>query len=249
MPTTTARTIITDAFATLGIFEPGETLPSADAAFALGRLQYMQSGWKLQALTSPLQTREVFPLVAGQGSPENPYTIGPGGTFNTTRPASVEEITGWGLLLAGTTPTLEIPRQMLTDEAFQSIQVKDLSNPLWTEAYYNATYAGGLGTIILWPVPNTSANSLYLYRNMPVAAVTNLDASYDLPEGYFDALSYNLAKRLAKAYGQAITPDLDQLARETLALVKRMNTRFTDLPTDPALTHNKRGGYNILTGR
>jgi hypothetical protein len=245
---TSARTIITDAFQLLGVFVPGETIPDDLAQMGLARLRNMQSSWKLMPLTSPTNVRQTFSLTAGKGGPDNPYTIGPGGDFNTSRPASVAEISGWGLLLAGSTPQIEIPRAMLTDDAFQNIRVKGLSNALWTDAYYNASYAGGLGTIILWPVPDNSANGLFLYRNLPIAAVTTLDASYDLPEGYFEAQSYNLAVRLAAPMGIAPTPDIVDLARTSLAWCKRMNTKMGDLATDPALTHNRRGGYNILTG-
>lgn len=244
---TSARAIITDAFLTLGVFEPGEALSSADANFGFQRLQTMQSAWKLQPLTSPTNIRQTFPIVAGKGSSTNPYSVGPGGDINTVKPVA-NELTGWGLILGGTTPGVEVPRPMMTDDAYQAIQVKDLTNVLFTGAYYNPTYASGLGTLFLWPVPDNSNNTLVLYRNQSIVNVVSLDASYDLPEGYFDALSYNLAVRLAKPYGQQITPDLDGLARQTLAVVKRANVRLTDLQTDPALTHDKRGGYNILTG-
>jgi len=245
---TSARAIITDAFLTLGVFEPGEVLPASDASFAFGRLQSMQSAWKLEPLTSPTNVRETFPLVANKGGPANPYTIGPGGDLNTSKPVSDYELVGLGLVLGGTSPAVEIPRTWLTDDAWQAIQVKTLSNALFTEGYYNPTYAGGLGTLNLWPVPDNNLHTLVLYRDLPIVSVVSLDASYDLPDGYFDALSYNLAVRLAKPYGQVIAPDLDALARQTLAVAKRANTRLTDLPTDPALTHNKRGGYNIQTG-
>jgi hypothetical protein len=210
----------------------------------------MVSQWRLSPLMSPTNVRETFPLVSGQGGPENPYTVGPGGSFNTTRPISVAEISGWALLLGGTSPAVEIPRAMLTDDAFQAIAIKDLANPLYTEAYYNPTYASGLGTVILWPVPNTAVNTFVWYRNLPVANFPSLTAAIDLPEGLAEALMYNLAVRLGSggAYGKVAQPDVLTLAAQTLAMEKRMQTRFTDQPTDPALTHTRRGGYNILSG-
>lgn len=250
MPTTTARAIVTDAFFTLGVFQPGETLPADDAAFALRRLQEMQRSWKLAPLLSPTNVRETFTLVSGKGGPSNPYTIGPTGDWVTTRPLSAAEISGVGLILPQTSPSVEMPRALLTDDAWQAIQVKDLGNAIYTDAYYNATYASDLGTFNVWPVPNAAGYTFVLYRNLPVAAVTNLDASFDLPDGYFEAQSYNLAIRLAAPFAKSaqLTPDVVTLARESLATIKRMNTRLTDLPTDPALTANVRGGYNIQTG-
>jgi hypothetical protein len=45
-----------------------------------------------------------------------------------------------------------------------------------------------------------------------------------------------------------ITPELKGMATDSLALIKRQNYKLSDLEIDPALTHDRRGGYNILTG-
>jgi hypothetical protein len=248
---TTARALIVLAFDACGLYAPGETIPAADASGALDRLNAMMRALKLAPLIAPTNVREVFDLVTDQGGPDNPYTIGPSGNFNTTRPASVAEITGWGLLLGGTDPALEIPRAMLTIDMFQAVQVKDLGGSLFTNAYYNPTYASDLGSIVLWPVPDNDDNQIVLYRNLPVATFTSLDASVDVPDGYEEALSYNLARRLLTPYGvtdPGTQGDVKELAQQSMAAVKRANTRITDLPTDPALTANHRGGYNINTG-
>jgi len=87
------------------------------------------------------------------------------------------------------------------------------------------------------------------YRNLPIPLFPSLTASMDLPTGYFRAFSDALAEELAMPYGRA---DLYEVmvarALKSLAIVKRGNTELTDLPQDPAVTAEQRGGYNIQTG-
>ena len=76
----------------------------------------------------------------------------------------------------------------------------------------------------------------------------SLTASYDLPPGYDEMLEYQLARRLAGPYQRQFSPENAQMAIETLANVKRANYKLSDLPFDPAMTQDRRGGYNIVTG-
>lgn len=143
---------------------------------------------------------------------------------------------------------VEIPRSVITDDAYQSIQLKNMSNSQFTLVYYNPTYP--LGTIFLWPRPNTAQNQLVLYLNNVFAGFATLTTVYDYPSlpGYFEALQYTFNKRLAPAYGISLSGDLRALADESFGLIKRANNKIVDLPTDAQLlTSDRRGGYNINT--
>lgn len=146
---------------------------------------------------------------------------------------------------------LEIPRPVITNDAYQSIQIKGLPNAQFTTVYYNATYP--FGTVFLWPLPNTAQNQLVLYLQNAFAGFADLVTPYDWPDlpGYLDALEFNLAVRVSSSFGVNITeyPQVVDLARDTLGIIKRANNQLTDLPTDASvLTYNRRGGYNINTG-
>jgi len=146
---------------------------------------------------------------------------------------------------------VEVPRAVLTDDAWAGIRIKSLTSAQFTVVYLNATYAADLATINLWPIPNVATNSLVLYRNQPLTYFASLSAAYSLPDGCEDTLEYNLARRLLTPYGivdQGIVSDVIDMARTTLATFKRANTKLVDMPTDPALTQDPAGGYNILTG-
>jgi len=247
---TTANTIAKGALELLGVIDPEDTPSPAMLAGAFRRLNLMIGQWSLQNLTIPVVAREVFPIVSGKGSTTNPYTVGPGGDLNTTRPKSLE---GVGLILApvASASAVEIVRAQLTDDMYQFLAIKDLPNALFTNAYYNATYAGGLGSLYLWPVPNSTVNSLAIYRLQQLAPFTSPTAAYDFPEGADEAVEYNLAKRLLDVYSvdaQRKQNVLD-MAKSTLMIYKRSNTELVDIPCDPMFTPNSlQGGYNINTG-
>lgn len=250
MPATTALSLITGAFDTLGVYTPGASIAAADSAGALRRLNQMMGGLSLQPLTKPVLTREELTLEADKGGPSDPYTIGPDGDFNTTRPTA---LLGAGILLVQSDPTynVEVPRAVLTNDAWAAIQIKELSSTQFTDVFYNPTFSNDLGTINLWPVPNIATNKLVLYWLEPLTRFATLTTEYFLPPGCEDALEYNLARRLLTPYGvtdEGIVSDVLDMARTSLATFKRGNTKLTDLPTDPALVRDPSGGYNILTG-
>lgn len=148
------------------------------------------------------------------------------------------------------TDVTEIPRSVITDDAWQAIPIKSLTNALFTCVYFNPTYYGGLATVNLWPIPDTGDNSLVLYRPQQLTRFANLSTAYEVPEGAEEALESNLAKRLIPYNGvDAVTAaEVKELARETLGVYKRGNAKLADLPIDPAFTMGQRtGGYNINT--
>lgn len=241
-----AQAVIVDAFLDLGIFAPGESIPDEHAQFAFRTLNRLVSQLATQPLTFPFTNREVFPVVSGQST----YTIGPGGDFNTVRPAS---ITAAGLLMpqaSVTTGPVEVPLSELTDAAYISLPVKALQNAMFTSYFYDPTYAGGLGSVFLYPTPNVTTNSLVLYRGDMIAGFADLTTDYDFPQGYNDMLQFNLEKRLCRGYGKARewTALDDELARDSIALCKRQNFQLADTALDGAMTGDRRGGYDIYSG-
>ncbi len=246
---TTALAILTTAFEVLEVFMPGDSIPAADGATGLRFLNNLVGQWARQMQTIPAVVRSEFPLVAGKGGPSAPYTIGPGGDFNLARPTTAAQLTGAGLLLGGTLPADELRRAVYTDAMYAAVSIKEMQNPLFTGVYLNLTDVGGLATVQLWPVPNTSLHRLVLYLKTALTAFAALATPYDLPTGYDEALAYNLARRLAKPYGKTVDDDLLDLARSSLAVVKRSNTPMSDLALDPMFTQGSPAqGYNIDTG-
>ncbi len=245
MPQVTANTLITTSLQMLGVLDPEDTMTAAQARIGLRALNLMMGLWSLFPTTSPVTSREVFSLTANKGGPSNPYTIGPGGDFDTTRP---QQIIGAGLILGNSSPPIEIPRAVITNDAWQAIQVKDLSNALFTDVYYNPTYTDDFGTINLWPVPDTAANTIALYRVSQLGKFPSLAGTVNLPEGTEEPIQMNVTVRIAPYFDQSASQDIKDLARNGLSAMMRNNLPMTDLQQDPAITNSNRSSYNINTG-
>lgn len=240
----TGTALLISALRACGYFLKAGMSPSAsELEEARLVLNDIVSTWTTQALTFPFISREVFNVTAGVST----YTIGPSGTFNTTRPW---QLTGSALLLNSSTPPVEIPTAVLTDDMYQAIAIKTQTNTLWTEVYYNPTYAAGLGAIFLWPTPTTNVNQLVLYFGTAVAAFADVTTDYTIPPGYGEALKYELAARLLSPYrvmDPQIRRDVEWRAHETLSSLKAANADQADLSLDPAYTQRTHGTYVIQT--
>ncbi len=244
---TTAGTLLKSAFGLIGVYQPNETLTATDGQDGLSRLNMFMGQLSIQPQSIPCRIREVFDMTAGKGSPTNPYTIGPTGNFVTTRPNTIESAS---VLLTQSQPNpVEVPLAILTNDAYDAIQVKDLSNQQPTGLFYQPTYASGLGSIFLWPVPDVAYNDLVIYRLSQMATFTSLSASIDLPAGADEMLVYNMAKRLAAPYGKVCPPDVQEIAATSMRVFKRGNNKIADLPQEIFTGDgNRQYGYNIVSG-
>ena len=252
MPNVTATQVITDAFQLHNVYMPGDTITPNDSATALRFLNLMIGQWAQQRLTIPAEVRYVFPLQAGKGSSTNPYSIGLNGDLNTTKPPNQNSIVAAGLLLNASSPPVEIPRGLMTNDAYEANRIKDLTSTLFTEVYYLPTYANNLGSVYLWPVPLDLTNSGVLYILAGLSAFADLTTGYTIPDGYDLALANNLAVvgRLAKIFGRVIDDDDRAAARDSLTIIMRSNIHLSDLANDFATIGGRRGraGYNLQTG-
>lgn len=252
MPTVTATQVLTDAFTSLNVYQPSETISAADATLGLRFLNLLIGQWAQQGLTVPATARLVFPLVAGKGTSTNPYTLGPGGDLNGPKPPNQDSLERASLLLMASTPPVELPRGLMTNDAYELVPLKDLTSTLFTSVYYAPTFAGGLGSIFLWPVPTDLSNRLVLYLRAPLGAFPDLTTVVSIPDGYDDALYKNLmvSGGLARAFGRTIDPDMRMDALQSLATIKRSNVQLSDLANDFARigAGPGRGAYNLITG-
>jgi len=196
-------------------------------------------------------------IVTGSTGNDGSYTI-VSSVFGTATTITVDEaipdatVDGSIEVFTESAAITEIPIGVLTDDAYQSLRVKGMGNTQFTQLYYNATYARGLGTIWLWPQPNTAVNALVLYVPQAVIGFADLTTQYSFPPGYADFFEYNLAKRLMTINGMVdptIRADIIQQATTATMLVKRQNVKLNDMPIDWSLVNNTGGLYNILSGQ
>jgi hypothetical protein len=83
-----------------------------------------------------------------------------------------------------------------------------------------------------------------------VANFADLTTVYTFPDGYDDALVYNLAVRLAPEFGVGASINLAEvrrLAAETFANIKRINQRPETMSMPTALMGGRGRPYNVRT--
>ncbi len=144
---------------------------------------------------------------------------------------------------------MRVPIAIYTNQAAFANQVPTQTSVQPTSLYYRPTYVtSGLGAIEVWPVPTTSDNDLELQLLKPLAQFADTTTSVNLPDGWDEALVYNLARRWAGTLGAKMTTDDLDIARNSFETIQRANLNLQDLSTDAIGVGDHRPFYNILSG-
>lgn len=240
----TARDIIADALAEIGVLAGSETPNAADANLALHRFQHMIDAWAADRLTLNLQLRTAFTMPANIAT----VTIGTAGAdILLPRPVWISAI---NFVIPGSSPEVESVIAQMDSDAFAANAIKARPSTLPTQFYYDTSLTTVLGTVTFWPVV-TQATKIYLYWPEALGVPASLNSVVIGPPGYQEALMYDLALRLWPPFRrpEPVPQDLQQMAQRAMATMKRQNIVPGLLSVDPALTGWPRGGaFNILTG-
>jgi hypothetical protein len=236
----TYRDLITAALKRIGVVGAGQTPSSEDASDALLRLNALLDSWATERLFVPSITRTTWTIVSGTGS----YTVGSGGDVNIARPVFVQDIRFQD---TNQSPTLEMPLEWLTDQAYANIALKTQQARYPTTVYYNPTFTGaGYATITLWPIPTLSTLQGVIYAPTTLVQVASLDTTVSLQPGYAWMIQENLAAMLAPEWGIQTPPELRESAITAKANIKRANTRLVEQATMEGNYFGRSGGiYNI----
>lgn len=217
----TAADLIKASLRLLGVTAAGETPAASELADGLSSLNRMISRWSAEGLLIHAEVREEFSLVAGTQS----YTIGSSGTFNTTRPIQILK----AMIEDQSSGTPEYPVEIINVDQWAAIHIKSTQSPIPTKLYASGSYP--LETLSLWPVPSAT-NKLVLYSLKPLTAFAAGSTDVSLPEGYEDAIVYNLAQRLAPEFSKEPSAAIVMEALESKANIKRMNIKPMYLECD-----------------
>ena len=240
----TANDIIRAAMRLIQVSAVDTDLTASELQDGLESLNRMLDSWSADELTLYQVIREQFPLAQG----ENPYTIGYGGTFNTSRPMKI--VDAYLVLNNGSIP-VSYPMQVLGYDDYNSIRLKTLSTNFPNYLYYQPSFP--IGEIYIYPVfaPNDPATQGPAYINItswkPLDMILDPTAYMQYPPGYWEAVVFNLAVRIAEEYQFDIRPTTVQLAVSALKRVKRLNQRTVTLQTDVSLMNTSQLRYNIYS--
>ena len=229
---TTANELILSSMRLIGVVATGET-PSADEeATALDALNIMIDAWCLEDLFLFRIVENTFSLT----STVSTYTIGTGGTFNTTRP--IEIISAFIRQ-----SNVDYDVFINSKQRFDQLTQKNITSTLVTELYYDP--AMPLGTINVYPVPSNT-QSLHISSKQQLTQITAPDDDIVVPPGYLRALKYSLAIEIAPEFGVQVTQDIAMIAASAKAHIKRKNIQKNTMSYDAELIGY--GSSNILTG-
>jgi hypothetical protein len=179
---------------------------------------------------------ENFPLVVGTAS----YTIGTGGTFNTTRPVKITNA------FIRDTSSNDYPVQIIDNLAYDSIPLKTVTSRS-QYLYYDASYP--LAYIRLMYVP-AYAETLYINSWKQLQQFADGTTVLSLPPGYERMIAYNLAIELHGEYGGSmLNPEVVAIAKEAKAALKRLNATLpiADV-SEVGMKRSRLGRSNIYTG-
>jgi hypothetical protein len=209
-------------------------VPSTDQlAEALTAANSMLGRWSANRLTAFQIVEETFTLVAGTKS----YTIGPTGTFDTTRPQRIERAN----LITST-------------DARQHIEVVDVDR--WAKVYTQNTQGqpdilyndrgSPLSTLYFNYSPDANYQvELYQWKAFARFAAGGTD-TITFPPEYEEAIVYNLARRLAAIAGKQLDPEVrDIAASSSLAEIEALNAPAPLMETD----YGRGGRFDIVTNR
>ncbi len=223
-----ALQIISAAMRNTNALASGETPTSAEAQDSLSLLNQMMSAWSAERYMVFTIVMQQFTLVPNQGS----YTLGTGGDFNYPRPSNLYRA---GIVwLANPQQPLEIPLTMLTDDEWATVPIKNITSTIPQYLYNDGAFP--FMNLNFWCIP-TIADDVRLYMWQRLQTFADLTTDYSFPDGYDEAIQYNLAIRLAaNNIGTILNPMTLELARLGIARVKSLNMPLLDLEMPSALS-------------
>lgn len=209
MGSSTAYKIIDSAWRLLNSVDDTEELSQSQAELGLTTLNDMFEGWRIDGLLTWAKIGTTFPIVSGVAT----YSVGPGGAFSMDRPIALRAVTA---RVGG----LDYPLTEISFQDWELIRQKTIaaSIPRWFA--YQPT--DPLGEIYIHPVP-AGTTSVTLVTDVSVASYGLYDVVI-LPPGCMEAAKFNLSIRFAGYDNKPVNPDVQRIATESLAALRRNNS-------------------------
>lgn len=231
--------VIKAALRKIGALGVGDPLEAAVISECMEEFNRMVDAWNAEDLFVYAIERLAWTLVVGTQD----YEIGPGANLDTARPTSI--LQGMAFLEDTTqTPAVEEELTIYDNAAEWGRETqKNTTATRPHSLYYKSSFP--LGVVSLFPKSDKAYN-LVLYLPVQLSQVTKSVENILLPPAYADALTYNLALRLAPEFGRSAPPEVVAQALETKAVLKAKNMRPAVMRCDPAVDGT--GRFDIYSG-
>ena len=236
---TTVADILTASGRTLGYLGRTESMAAADAVDGLACFNRLLDSWSNEFLMSYVTLQRSFTLTVGTQT----YTIGAGGTINSTRPSNIISA------FLRDSNGLDYPMEVIPREKWDGIGDKTNTSQMPFYLFYDSQYP--LGIINIFPSP-LLAYTVFFNTTTDQVDYSLLTTSLALPVGYERAFVLNLALEMQTAGFPCLLDEksyarLIENASNAIANVKRANQKEYLADIDPAITLNNNPWYNIFS--
>lgn len=224
-----------------GHLAPGRTANSDVLTAGMNALNEMLDSFNTDRLFIYTITQAAYTFT----SPfKQTYSIGPSGAdFTATRPVKIERANIVNLANPSL-PALS-PLELISDAEWAALQVRAVSTSIPEKLYCD--YAFPNANLNFYPYPSV-ANQVELHTWNALSQFVNLTDTFSLPPGYWEALRYNLALRLAPELGGVVAAGVPELAAQSLARIESLNAPSPTLVCDNGLPRSIRSSFNFYTG-
>ena len=236
-----ATTIIFDALQRLGVYNPTDTMTSADASTGWSVLNDMLDSWSNESLTTFAYTESSGTLVPGQQS----YNVGPGSSFNTLRPLRIPE--GPGMARVRDANNNDFDMTVVTRDRWNMIGLKQNTSDIPDTLFYDPQMP--VGIINIFPIP-TIAYTLFWDSYQQLTEFPDLTTNVTFPVGYNLAIKTNLAVQLHPFFLEGeVSGPIARAAAQAKANVKRTNNRPIVANYESEIVSRASPTYNIYRDR
>ncbi len=219
----TVNDLIIRAMQIIGALSTGQTPSSDDAQVCFSNLNEMLDGWNTERLNLYVPFTFTGNLLNGQQS----YFMGPSlsADFNTNTPILIQT----AATIVVPSATVRYPMQILNSEEWARLTEKGLTGYIPDKLFCD--YAFPLANLQVHPIPNhTIVMELYLWNIL--AQFTALTDTVAFRPGYYEAMAYNLALKIAPQFGLAQDQTNVQLAGTYKQRMQDLN-RLAGFPVPP----------------
>lgn len=239
----TVQDIVLAQLRLIGVIDPGETPDPDMINDAIQANNIMLDSWSAQRLAIRALTQESFPLTAGVGQ----YTIGIGQTWNTSKPMSIPEA------FVRDSLSIDTPLDIYTEDQYNAREDKSFTQGRPCALFYDPGYAqqsGQVGTVSIYYIPDaTTTYTAFITQQKILTEFVNPNDVITFEAFYLRAIKFNGAVEMYHEYrghSAAIPPDIVRAAKESMRVVKTMNS--TQMLVGLDLPGMKKSSFNILTG-
>jgi hypothetical protein len=222
----TGQAVINAALEILGVNELGGTPSASESQSSLNELNSMWNAWGIDEGLIYAEVSITKALTAATAS----YTIGPTASFVAAVPGRIYK----AFIIESNGSRNEI--KVVNADTYYAHN--DLAAAAVTpdEVYpdFNIDPTTGFPVIYLWPV-NTGTPTLQLIVGASFTTWA-LNTTYNIPEGFQDAIQWALAWRLIPRFGVIVPDPIKQqvmaMAEKAEQRVRQMNAKNRQLPPD-----------------